>query len=89
MKDDYGIWIENQQDIATKLVADYSNQFKSNQNDRWNESNLQLKQLITNADNEALVKIPNKEEVKQDHFAINSNKTPGPDGFGVGFCKHY
>ena len=89
MKDDYGIWIENQQDIATKLVADYSNQFKSNQNDRWNESNLQLKQLITNVDNEALVKIPNKEEVKQDHFAINSNKTPGPDGFGAGFCKHY
>ena len=36
-----------------------------------------------------LVKLPNQEEVRQALFAIDSNKTPGPDGFGAGFLKHY
>jgi len=36
-----------------------------------------------------LVKLPEIDEVKQALFAIDSNKTPGPDGFGADFFKHY
>ena len=36
-----------------------------------------------------LVKLPEMDEVKQALFAIDSNKTPGPDDFGAGFFKHY
>jgi len=29
------------------------------------------------------------DEVKNALFSIDSNKTPGPDGFGAGFFKNY
>jgi len=41
------------------------------------------------SDNLELVKLPDMDEVKQALFAIDSNKTPGPDGFGAGSFKHY
>ena len=36
-----------------------------------------------------LIELSNIEQVKQAIFSIKSNKTPGPDGFGAGFFKHY
>jgi len=64
LKNDCGVWIENQEDIADKFIADYSNRFKSNRNVRWNGSDLQLKRVITGTDNKALIRIPDNEEVK-------------------------
>ena len=32
--------------------------------------------------------MPTFDETKQALFSIDSNKTPGPDGFGAGFLKH-
>ena len=50
---------------------------------------INLPKVITDTDNLELVKLPDLDEVNQALFAIDSNKTPGPDGFGAGFFKHY
>jgi len=36
-----------------------------------------------------LIKILDISEVKEALFSIDASKTLGPDGFGVGFFKHY
>ena len=80
LKDDCGMWIDNSKDIASKFIIDYSARFKSNHTSTQNFTNIQLQQIITDSDNSKLVKLPDKEEVRQALFAIDSNKTPGPNG---------
>jgi len=89
LKYDCGMWIENPQNIASKFIADYTKQFKSTQYSMRNLMYLRIQQVITDSKNADLIKLPDKEEVKKALFAINSAKTPGPDGFGAGFYKHY
>ena len=45
--------------------------------------------LISDDENLDLIRLPDLDEVKQALFNIDSSKTLGPDGFGVGFFKHY
>ena len=40
-------------------------------------------------DNQTLIKPPTLKEIRTALFSIDSNKTPGPDGFGAGFFKTY
>ena len=81
---------KNAQDIATQFITNYTEQFKSiHIIATWNITDIQIRQVVTNSDNAELIKLTDKEEVKQALFAIDSNKTPGPDGFGAGFNKHY
>ena len=89
LKDDCGIWIDNTQDITAKFMYDYKAQFTANIRERNNLTDKQIRQVITDNDNMELVKLSDQEEVRQVLFAIDSNKTPGPDGFGAGFFKHY
>jgi len=89
LKDDCGIWIDNTQHIASKFISDYKAQFIANIRGRNNLTDIQIRQVITDIDNIELVKLLDQEEVRQALFAIDSNKTPGPNGFGAGFFKHY
>jgi len=43
--------------------------------------------LILDTDNSDLIHLPDLEEVKQVDCSIDSNKTPGPDGFGEDFSS--
>ena len=45
--------------------------------------------MISDLDNNELIKLPNLEEVKTALFSIDSNKIPGSDDFGAGFFKNY
>ena len=89
LQDDYGISIKDHKMIVEKFISDYMQRFKSTHNNARVLSNLGLSKLISNLDNNELVKLPNLEEVKNTQFSIDSNKTPGPDGFGAGFFKNY
>jgi len=85
LKDECGVWIDNMQDIAAKFIFDYKARFIAN--GRWQNTNLDINipKVITGTDNMELVKLPDLDEVKQALFAIDPNKTPGPNGFGAGF----
>ena len=50
---------------------------------------LGLPHLISEIDNQSLIKMPTLEEVHTTLFSMDSNKTPGPDGFGAGLFKTY
>ena len=75
--------------IVDQFVTDYSNRFKSAHNTSRVLPELGLPKLLSKLDNQELIKLPNLEEVKIALFSIDSKKTPGPDGFGVGFFKNY
>ena len=73
LKDACGVWIDNLKAIVDKFILDYSKRFKT----------------ISNTENFELICLLDMEEIKQALFSIELNKTPGPDGFGVRFFKHY
>ena len=83
------MWIVHPADIANKFITDYSERFTSTHRGARNFTGVPLRQVVSDTDNVDLVKLPGGEEVRQALFAIESNKTPGPDGFGAGFFKHY
>jgi len=89
LKNDCGMWIDNLQDIATKLVSDYKARFTATNRGHDDLMEVKVPKVITDTDNMELMKLPEIDEVKQALFAIDSNKKSGPDGFGAGFFKHY
>ena len=89
IKDECGIWIDNRKMIAKKFITDYTNRFKSAHNTSRLLPKLWLPKLLSELDNQELIKLPNLEEVRTALFNIDSNKTPEPDGFDVGFFKNY
>ena len=88
LKDDYGVWLDNQQDIIEKFILDYTTRFEANQVGIRNLLDLQLVSRISHKDNMKLIKIPDMEEVTQALFSIDLTKTLRPDGFGASFFKH-
>jgi len=62
--------------IAEKFISDYKQRFKSTHHNARVLPNLGLLKLISDLDNNELIKLPNLEEVKTALFSIDSNKTP-------------
>jgi len=89
LQTDCGIWLDTPQDIALKFIQDYSTRFQASLRPSDTMSVPGLCKAITHSENIQLTKIPNLAEIKRALFAIDSSKTPGPDGFGAGFFKHY
>ena len=85
LKDDCGLWIDNQRDNVEKFVSDYTTRFKANQVSNRNLLDLHLVSCISHSDNFNLIKISDMADVKQALFSVDSTKTPGPDGFSAGF----
>ena len=89
IKDKCGIWVDDHQMIADKFFLDYHQQFKSSYPLRRTLPDPDLPTLVTVSYNDTLIRLPNLEEVRLALFGINSFKTLGLDGFGVGFFKTY
>lgn len=45
--------------------------------------------MVTGEDNNFLMNIPTRNEVKNVVFSINVDDAPGPDGFGGGFFQKF
>ena len=88
LRDDCGIWINDQKLIVDKFILDYTQWFRSGKSTRKIVPNLGPK-LISDIDNNDFIKLPNLEKVRIALFSMNSNKTPGFDDFGAGFFKNY
>ena len=48
-----------------------------------------IPKLVTNEDNQLLVRAPSFKEIKQTVFSMNEHSTPGPDGSGGYFYKSF
>jgi len=82
-KDECGIWIDDQKMITNKFSSDYAHRFKSAHGMSWIILELDLCKILSDLDNQDLIKLPNLNQVKTALFRIGSNKTLGPDGFGA------
>jgi len=89
LKDECGEWLDTQQEITEKLVADYTVCFSTSYGSNRRLQDTNLESQVTTSKNMSLLQVPNREEVKQALFSIDSTKTPGPDGYGVGFFRKY
>ena len=89
IKDDSGIWIEDHKTIADRFITEFMQRFKSSHNGSRNLPEVGLTRLVSDTDNDELIKLPSFDEIKNAVFSIDSNKTPGSDGFGAGFFKRY
>ena len=81
--------MDQQSEIAGKFISDYNQQFKAAHNAAWVLTGINMPTGMSQADNLMLIKIPNISEIKDALFSIDTNKTPAPDRFGVGFFQHY
>lgn len=89
LKDDTGVWIDDPSVIRNKFVLDYIECFKSIHRMPRTFPDLGIPTLVSQQENEHLTQLPIAAEIKKAVFDINSNKTPGPDGFNAGFFQHY
>jgi len=89
IKDDCAVWIDDHKLIADKFLTDFNQRYLSTHRNPRVLPDLGLSKLITDLDNDELIKPPNLEEVRTTLFSIDSFKTLGPDGFGAGFFKNY
>jgi len=89
LKDECGVWIDDYSVIAGKFIADFNQCFRTTHGSARVVPHLCcLKRfLLTIIRN--LLSPPHLEEVKNALFSINSDKTPGPNGFKAGFSKNY
>ena len=89
LKHECGQWLDNQQDITSKFISDYTTRFKTARTLHQDFSRIQVTSKVSQIDNIMLTRIPYMIEVKDALLTIDSIKTQGPDGFGAGFFKHY
>ena len=87
LQDDCGIQIDHHKIIANKFISDFTQRFKYARNTNKVISNLGLPKLISDIDSIELTKPPNLDEVEDALSSIDSNKPPGPDGFGAFFFQ--
>ncbi|XP_019229533.1 PREDICTED: uncharacterized protein LOC109210559 [Nicotiana attenuata] len=85
IKDSRGTWIEEQKDIAEAAVEFYKEQF----NESVVPSNFYIldhvPKLIEEGQNERLVAVPTKKEVKSAVYGLNGDSASGPDGYTGAF----
>ena len=89
LRDECDLCITEHTQVVSKITEDFSKRFRSSHNKQRTVSPLGLPNLISNIENNERIRLPNLAEVHTALFSIESNKTPGPDGFGAGFFKNY
>nr|XP_009598913.1 uncharacterized protein LOC104094650 [Nicotiana tomentosiformis] len=80
-------WIEGEEDISEAAIEYYEKCF-SQEAQRIDLQFIDLiPKMITEEDNNSLINMPSKEEVKQVNFDIDRGSTGGPDGFNGRFFQ--
>lgn len=79
----------NQDDITKVLVEYYQDMLGRKEKNRTKTFNSFLKNgyVLTTGDQLQLLSPYTKKEVKNAMFSIDTNKSPGPDGYRSGFYK--
>ncbi|KAG7563477.1 Zinc knuckle CX2CX4HX4C [Arabidopsis suecica] len=89
MEDEAGHAVHEEDQIAKTISEYYQNLFTADPLvDLSALEDIQLP-LVSQSVNDALIKIPDKEEIRKAVFGIHPDKAPGPDGFSAGFYHSY
>lgn len=87
IKDQSGQWIEDEDQIAKEAVTSYENLFTENNHDRDIRSLDCIQSVISEQENDHLIRMPDIVELKDIVFSLNPNSTPGLDGVTAGFYQ--
>ncbi|XP_026396278.1 uncharacterized protein LOC113290908 [Papaver somniferum] len=87
MKDTQGNWLKDRKSIANCLTSHFQS-MATTSNPTLNRDMLELiPTVITATKNASLMEIPLEGEIKSTLFAMEGNKTPGPNGFPPNFFQ--
>ena len=79
-----------EEDHIFKAITDYYHElFSSQRTPALQVVDDVLSPVITTEMNNALIRIPEKVEIRQAVFSINPDKAPGPDGFSASFYQGF
>ena len=80
--------VHYKEEMITKTIVNYFTElFTSHEAEREQIVHDALTPLVSDAENELLVREPTAEEIRLANFSIHSDKAPGPDGFSAGFFQ--
>ncbi|XP_059294842.1 uncharacterized protein LOC132047883 [Lycium ferocissimum] len=89
IRNSQGQWLGNEKEVAKEAVGFFQAQFHETVVPTQFDILKHVPSMISNEQNEELVAVPTKEEVKQAVFGLNSASASGPDGFTEPrFSKH-
>lgn len=89
IQDSYGNWVTDHNSIAAEGVEFFKDQFSASQSTyEYSLVDKVIPNPVTGDQNDALIKIPDWDEIKVAVFAMNPNGAAGPDGFGGMFYVH-
>ncbi|CAL0322191.1 unnamed protein product [Lupinus luteus] len=79
-----------QEEIADHALSYFTNLYASDNDTQHNDLIQQVvPSLVSENQNNLLIKIPTNEEIKSVAFGMNGDGAPGPDGFGGCFFKEF
>ena len=77
--------VHKEEDIAMVIVRYFNKMFTSQDGDREETVHLALRPIITEEQNNDLIRLPSPHEIRNAAFSIHADKAPGPDGFSASF----
>lgn len=82
-----GVWMESVRDVKSGFFEHFKSHFSSPQFCRPTFASEQFRRKLADAENALLIADFTEEEIKQAVWSIDSNGSPGPDGFTFGSSK--
>ena len=70
LHDECAVWIDEQKAVADKLIYDFTKRFQSSYHSQRYIADLGLPPIISDHENNELIRLPNLEEVKNALFSI-------------------
>lgn len=85
IEDEHGKEVHKGEQIAQVIMTYFGNLFASAETNSADTVNYALDPVITEEDNDRLIRIPTPLEVQKAAFSIHADKAPGMDGFSASF----
>ena len=89
LKEEWGIWIEEESLIQGKFLEYYEELFKTRGERNWEEILEVVPRMVKEDFNAVLNKEVEEEEIMKAVFELGALKAPGPDGFNGFFYQKY
>lgn len=88
IEDEEGKTVYTEHEIG-RVIAKYFNKLYTSKGSRNRDDIIAqaLHPIITTEENEALIKPPSPQEIRESVFSIRADKAPGPDGFSASFFQ--